>query len=196
MTKDEIYEHLAKVYLGKKKKKKTLEPKFYLLLFINIFAVLGISALFFLGSKSLKPSAKIGSDVSFSVNKYPLRLQYNFNTPYPQIENFSLPLPGVDCRSYRNLKFSIRAGREEMPEILKITLENKKKEMSSYFLKHISNKWNKITIPLEDFKEITDWSNITKVHFVFEAWNTGAKKGSVLIDDICFSNEDAIYGKK
>ncbi len=190
MTKDEIYEHLAKVYLGKKKKKKKSPSfRFYILLFINIFVVAGISAMLFYGLKGLAFKEKHNrNDIYFSLNQYPLRLQYNFSAAYPQIENFSLPLPELDARSYSLLKFSIRAGKDTMPSILRITLENKKRELSSYFLKRISHKWQKIVISLSDFKEITDWSNITKIHFVFEAWNTGTKKGSVLIDDICFSN--------
>lgn len=191
MTKDEIYEHLARVYLGKKKKKKKAPGfKFYILLFLNIFAVIGIATLFLYGLKGTLPKGMLArNDIYFSLNQYPLRLQFNFQAPYPQIENFSLPLPEIDARPYRLLEFSIRATRMAAPAILRITLENKKKEMSSYFLKSVSTKWQKITIPLAEFKEITDRSNITKVHFVFEAWNIGTKKGAVLIDDICFSNE-------
>ncbi len=198
MTKDEIYEHLAKVYLGKKKKKKKATGlRFYALLFINLIAVLGIGTLFFLGLKGQGLKDRHSrSAINFALNQYPLRLQYNFETPFPQIENFSLPLPQIDARPYTLLEFSMRAGRDGIPSILRITLENKKKEISSYFIKRISNKWQKIIMPLANFKEITDWSNITKIHFVFEAWNTGTKKGSVLIDDVCFSNEDANYRTK
>ncbi len=197
MTKDEIYEHLAKVYLGKKKKKKKAPGiKFYLLVFLNVFAAIGITVVLFSGLKNPVFKARFNKNsLYYSVNQYPLRLQYNFNAPFPQIENFSLPLPEVDARSYSLLEFSIKSGKGNAPEILKITLENRKKEMASHFLKRISGKWQKVIIPLADFKEITDWSNITRIHFVFEAWNTGTKKGSVLIDDICFSNEGAIYGK-
>ena len=43
-----------------------------------------------------------------------------------------------------------------------------------------------LIIPLDDFKEITDWSAIEKVSFVFEAWNLEKPKGMVIIDDISF----------
>lgn len=190
MTKDEIYEHLAKVYLGKKKKKKKVSGvKFYTLLFLNIAAVCGVGLFVFYGLKGIGlKENRSSNNIYFSVNQYPLRLQFNFDKPFPQIENFSLPLPEVDVRNYSLLEFSIRSGKGAVPAILKITLENKKKELSSYFLKRISPKWQRVIIPLEDFKEITDWSKITKIHFVFEAWNTQTKKGSVLIDNVCFSN--------
>ncbi|MDP2939048.1 MAG: hypothetical protein Q8O13_03055 [Candidatus Omnitrophota bacterium] len=188
MTKDEIYEHLAKVYLGKKKKKKKAPSfRFYALLFINIFVVLGVGVLFFNGLKGAYQKHN-RNDIYFSLNQYPLRIKFNLEPPFPQIENFSLSLPEVDLSSYSLMEFNIKSVKEGVPAILKISLENKKREISSYFLKRISKKWQRVVIPLANFPEITDWSNITKIHFVFEAWNSGIKKGTVLIEDIGFNS--------
>ena len=48
-------------------------------------------------------------------------------------------------------------------------------------------KWQELTIPFEEFTQITDWTNVTDVEFVFEAWNAEKKKGVVLIENVGFS---------
>ena len=83
--------------------------------------------------------------------------------------------------------FSIRSLEEGSPGIVKIVLKNKRNEESIHFIEGVNLRWKKVSIPLEEFETITDWTNLSDLSFVLEAWNADKKKGIVLIDDVCFS---------
>lgn len=188
MTREEIYEHLASVYLGKRKAKKKRFSFLKILLFINLIAAVLLSSIYFIKNYRtiIIKQEKQDKSISLALNYYPLRLAYTFPKNTPQIKNFSLHLPNISVEDYDSLVFNIRGYKNGLPRILKVSLENKKKEKSAYYLNHITTKWQKITIPLSEFKEITDWSNLKKLSFIIEAWNIDNEKVYVLIDDICF----------
>lgn len=190
MTKEEIYEHLAKVYLGKKKKKKKQSPLLKVLIVANglvliIICVFVISKFHVAGKAG---SADKGNLLTLRLGNYPLRLTYNFDEKHPQVENFSMYLPNLDLRGFDALVFSIRGFDGKIPRMLKIALENKKKEKGEIYFADITARWKKVTIPLSEFKGVSDWSNMTRVAFIFEAWNLKDKEGKVLIDDVAFLN--------
>ncbi len=198
MTKDEVYDHLAQVYLGKrdnteKKKPSRFDTKFIqhftAMVLVLICVFYGLSA--FLSHKS----SEVQQSVIFALNNNPIRLKYNLNHPYPQISEFSIPIPKVNAAKYKSLSFSIRGLEEGYPGIVKIILKNKKSEESFYFVHGVDLKWRKFQIPLAEFRGISDWSNLTDVAFVFEAWNALKKKGIVLIDEICFAGGNVEGGE-
>ena len=190
MTRDEIYEHLAGVYLGKQKrihrrKKKQFEPQLIsrtIIALIIFSCILGSSA-FLIGRNDFTPSSVI-----YSLNHRPLRIPYDLREPYPSIYAFSVPVPRMNASKYSHVSFAVRALDSSAPGRIKVVIKNGKKESSFYFLKGVSGHWQKINIPLKEFKEISDWSNVMDVSFVFEAWNVEKPKGVVLIDDLCFSS--------
>jgi hypothetical protein len=57
-------------------------------------------------------------------------------------------------------------------------------EVGSFYLSNISNRWNEFKISLSDFKNISDWSNVKKLNFILEEWNTNNKVGKIYFDDI------------
>ena len=190
MTREEIYEHLAQVYLEKKDKVKVVQkPRFnkrrffrgVLLFLLGLSAFYGLTA--FLSKKVTNAQAVI-----FALNHYPIRINYNLNAPYPPVESFSLAIPAIDASKYRYINFSVRGLDEGYPGIMKVTIKNKKNEISSFLVQDVRGKWKKISIPVGEFKEITDWSNLEDVSFVLESWNVEKKKGIILIDDISFSS--------
>jgi len=199
MTKDEIYEHLAEVYLGKRtgapaNKKPSVDIKFLLHLALTV-AVLG-SVFYGLSAFLARKSPDAQKNIIFALNNSPIRVKYNVNAPYPQVSSFSFPIPKLNASKYNNLSFSIRGLEEGYPGIIKVVLKNRKNETSYFFAKDIGLRWQRFDIPFSEFSRITDWTNLTDLAFVFEAWNTKKKKGIVLIDDICFSNEAQTYETK
>lgn len=86
------------------------------------------------------------------------------------------------------MNFSIRGFAEGYPGVVKIVVKNGKNETASYFVKDVQLHWQRFSIPFEEFKQITDWTNLSEISFVFESWNVDKKKGIVLIDDVCFSS--------
>ena len=190
MTKEEIYEHLAQVYLGKKTpEKKFIEKK------VNPRAVgkivltfLAVGVIFYSLTAFLSHRQEfLKSNIIFALNNSPIRIKYNLNTPYPQVKNFSLSIPKTNITKYKTLNFSIRGLEEGYPGVVKVVMKNKRNEISFTHVDGVKLKWKKFSVPLSDFENITDWMSVTEVSFVLEAWNSIKKKGIMLIDDICFS---------
>ena len=188
-SRDEIYEHLAKVYLGKQKKTSQRKKKQFESPLVRRTAALLVivGCIFGLSAFLMKRNGFAANSVLYSLNERPLRISYDLNEPFPQIYSFAIPVPRINISKYSSVSFAIRAVKGS-PGAVKVVIKNKKKEASFYFLRQIHDRWNKVTIPLSEFKEISDWSNVTDVTFVFEAWNLEKPKGTVLIDDLCFSS--------
>ncbi len=193
ITQEEIYDHLAKVYLDKKQKQNTPPPppkkKFPFQKTIQVFGLLSLLAIVFYGfSAFLSKKVTTAQSVIFALNHNPIRIKYNLNPPFPAIEIFSMNVPLIDASKYRYINFMVRGLEEGYPGVIKVTVRNKRNEVSSYLIQDIKLKWKKVSIPVAEFKEISDWSNLQDISFVLEAWNAEKKKGIVLIDDISFSS--------
>ena len=191
MTRDEIYDHLAQVYLGKRDKveEKKKKPTFNAWLVINIVitAVILVSAFYGFTAFLTQRNDPARKSVIFALTNGPIRIIYDLNEPYPQIKTFSLSVPDVNASKYKSLRFSIRGLEEGYPGVVKIIVKNQKNETASVFIKDVRLKWQDMSIPFEEFSQITDWNEITEVSFVLEAWNAEKKKGIVLLEDVCFS---------
>ncbi len=190
MTRDEIYEHLAKVYLGKResvapqKAKKTNQS--WLVINVVITAVLLISAVYGF-TAFLTHRAGLKNQVFYALNNNPIRISYDLNEPFPSTKTFSIAIPRKDATKYNQLNLSIRGMNGAYPGIVKLIVSNQKNEKASYYVKDVGSDWKTVNIALEKLN-LTDWTNITEVAFMLEAWNVDFRQGTVLIDDISFSN--------
>src|SRR3989338_4126665 len=120
MTKDEIYERLAQVYLGKREKiEEKKKPQADIKLLINIIVTVTVLSSVFYGLSaffSLK-NADIRKNVIFALSNNPIRIKYDLSYPYPQISGFSIPIPKMNASKYKNLSFSIRGMEEGFPDV-------------------------------------------------------------------------------
>jgi len=194
MTRDEIYDHLAQVYLGKKNTPDAVKPvkekkQFSAWLVINILITVFIFATSFYGFTAFltRRSDSLQNRIIYALNKGPIRVRYDLNYPHPQVKTFSIFVSGVDAERYRYLEFSVR-GMEGRPGTLRIEVANKVNETSSVFVEQIGSDWSQKKILLNDFEQITDWSSVKEVQFVLESWNVISQKGLLMIDDVCFSS--------
>jgi len=190
MDKEEIYEHLAQVYLGKKSQDKPQSKKHFrfpqqariILMFLAGCVVFYSLTAFLSRRHDFKAS------IIFALNNSPIRVKYDLNDPFPQVKDFSITIPPTaDIAKYKSLNFSMRGLEEGYPDIVKIVLKNKKDEFAFKYIDGVNLKWKHHSIALQDFSGITDWSTLSEVAFVLEAWNVKKKKGIILIEDICFS---------
>lgn len=193
MTREDIYDHLAQVYLGKRKEvdtKKKKEKQFNAWLLINIVITLIIfaSASYGLSAFLAQRGSSLQSSIIFSLHRGAIRLPYNFENSMHPIEAFSLSIPKVDVVKYRSIQFSIRAKEEGTPGVVKVVIRNAKNETSYYYIKNVGQSWKEFNIPLKEFKDITDWNSVIDLSFVIETWNVTKKKGLVLIDDVNLSS--------
>ncbi len=191
MTRDEIYDHLAQVYLGKRDKvEEKKSRRFNAWLLINIVITLVILASTFYGFTAFLTGKNELSrnSIIYALTNGPLRIHYDLNDPFPQIKIFALAIPQINASKYKSLNFSIRGLEEGYPGVVKVTIKNRRNEIASFYIKDVRLKWQTVDIPFEEFSQITDWSDITEISFVLEAWNSEKKKGIVLIDGVCFSS--------
>ncbi len=191
MTRDEIYDHLAQVYLGKRKeadskKKRALSAWLVInaLITVIIFssAFYGLTA-FFTQKDLLSPS-----NIVFSLHGGLVNLDYNFDDDFPPSKSFSLTVPPMDAAKYRSLRFSVRAKDGGNPGAVKVIVRSRKNEVSAYYIQGIVSDWQDYSIPFDQFKQISDWADLKDITFVLESWNMENKKGVLLIGDICFSS--------
>lgn len=192
MTRDEIYDHLAQVYLGKREgseNKKTKE-KFNAWLLINIFITVIIfsSAFYGLTAFFTHNDTYLNDHVIYSLYRGTATMEYRFTDDAPSVKTFAVKTPGLDASKFGSLKFSIRAREEGTPGIIKVMVKNRLGEEASFYVRGINYKWQDFEIPFYEFSNITDWSALTDVTFVLEAWNVDKRKGLILIDNIEFSS--------
>lgn len=191
MTSDEIYDHLAQVYLGKKNKAqpKVAKKQISTWLVVNILITVFIFATSFYGFTAFltRHSDTLQNRVIFALNKGPIRLRYDLSYPHPQVKTFSIDLSEVDASKFNYLKFSTR-GLEGRPGIIRVQVSNHINETATVFVEDIGSVWVTKNVALKDFEAITDWSSIREISFILESWNTKSQKGLLLIDDVCFSS--------
>jgi hypothetical protein len=192
MTRDEIYDHLAKVYLGKREnispKKSKPKPVNHSLLVINIVitAVITISTVYGF-TAFLTHRAELKSQVFYALNNDPIRIAYDLNEPFPATKTFSITIPNKDVSKYKVLNVSLRGVDGAYPGIVKVIVANQKNEQAIYYIQNVRAVWQKASIPFEKLN-LTDWTTITDVSFVLEAWNVDFRRGTVMIDGVSFSN--------
>ena len=190
MNREEIYDHLAQVYLGKKEEsdaKKKQQLNAWLVINICITLIIFVSVFYGLTAFLTQHGAALKSNVMFSLNRGTIRVEYNFKDSFSPTKTFSLSIPEIDASKYNCIEFAIRGKQEGVPGVVKVVVTNKRNEVSSYYVQGVNLNWQNISIPLEKFPQISDWSSLTDISFVLEVWNVDKKKGIVLIEDVRFS---------
>jgi hypothetical protein len=191
MTRDDIYDHLAQVYLGKRsslqeKKKKQLNS--WLVINIVITVVIFASSIYGLTAFLTHRGDVLQNKIIYALNNGPIRLNYNLEYPYPSVKTFSLNIPKMNVGKYKALQFAVRALAEGTPGTIRVEIKNHRNEVAFVFIENVDLSWRNYEIPLERFAQISDWSDVSEISFVLEAWNSQDKKGIILIDEVAFSS--------
>ena len=192
MTRDEIYDHLAKVYLGKREnveivQTKKPQPPSWLLINGVITAFILVSVIWGLTAFLTQRDDLLKSRIIYTLNNSPIRLSYEVGGEFPQVKQLSIAVPPVDVAKYKQINVSLRGEKNGNPGMVKIVLTNGKDEKASYYLQGVKPRWQDYAINM-DHLNITDWKTLKDVSFVIEAWNVESRSGTILIDNISFSN--------
>ncbi|MBI4970630.1 MAG: hypothetical protein HZC17_02190 [Candidatus Omnitrophica bacterium] len=135
-------------------------------------------------------SAFVQDDAKGNPGGYALRLDYDVDSPNPAYNGFWMKLEGADATPYNTINFYIKGDAEKgFTKRAKIELKDQTNKPSAYIVSGITDQWQKISIPFEKFRRITDWSKMNEFVLVFDDINSNPKTGSVEIDDISFSAE-------
>lgn len=148
-------------------------------------------------------------DNTFGFKGHSLQLEYDVTIP-SSFSFYTTPLGPTgldgttvqtrDLRDYNYFSFWYKTDKKQLNFSVEIHRDsdgdgkfllgkdsNSKITVAKYTQNNAPNVWHKVTIPLKNFKMITDWNDIVEVVFVFEqALRSG--KGTVFVDDILFGS--------
>ncbi|MBF0532973.1 MAG: hypothetical protein HQL23_07765 [Candidatus Omnitrophica bacterium] len=194
MNREEIYDHLAQVYLGKRKEvdeKKRPDVNAWLILNICVTLIIFSSVFYGLTAFLTQRGLSLRNHVVYALYRGPARLDYNFEENFLPVKSFDLNLSRMDASPYRNLSFAIRNRETGTPGVVKVVIRNQRNEIASYYLRDVRHGWREYSVPLAEFSQIADWSCLTDVSFVVESWNVTDHRGEILIEDISFTGSEA-----
>lgn len=183
MDRKDIYEHLAKIYLdasNKKKKKTRAHPK----TFQNLFLI-GISLIIILGLTLFIKARKnkfFSSEIALVLLSDAAKINFHFNPA--KKESYSFDLKKLDLGRFKALAFSVKKANYQDNISLRVEFISNFKEKSEAYFKDISHKWRDYKINLSQFKNISDWSQVSGLSFIVEEWNVKEKKGIVYLDNV------------
>jgi hypothetical protein len=183
MEKKDIYEHLASIYLDSstKKKKKTKESHRFKNLFYTSLGALVVLALL-LSVYVTKTKRIADTQVALLLQSEVSKINFDFDPAKKEI--FSIDLKNLNLTRYKTLGFALKKANYHDSIALKVEFVNSLSEKSEIYVKYVHHRWQDFQIPLAGFKRISNWSNMTKLDFVVEQWNSSEKKGIVYIDNI------------
>ncbi|MFH1381117.1 MAG: carbohydrate binding domain-containing protein [Candidatus Omnitrophota bacterium] len=122
------------------------------------------------------------------VKGFAMKIDYDVDSQNPAYNGFWMFLQNLDASGYDNLTFWVKGdGKEGYTTVFKVELKNDKRQVGRYYVTNVTDKWQKVIIPLTDFKGINDFSNLTEFVIVFEDRIASNKDGVIYIDDIEFS---------
>lgn len=121
---------------------------------------------------------------------FAMKLNYCVDSPNPAYNGFWLMLPNLDATKYDTLSMWIKGDAQAgYTTVLKLELKNSAKQVGRYYISNITDQWQKISVPLSDFKGLVDKTGLTELVIVFEDRMATNKKGTVYIDDISLSKK-------
>jgi hypothetical protein len=137
-------------------------------------------------TQGCKMSFEYGDDALGKADGFSLRLDYDIDSPNPAYNGFWTKLEGEDFSGYTTLNIYIKGDKAKgFTNKVKIELKDFQKTANT-FLEGITDKWQKLSIPLESFKGI-DLKSMNELVLVFDDVNSNPKVGSVLIDQVSVS---------
>ena len=134
---------------------------------------------------SFEPSDALGDAAGYSV-----RLDYDVDSPNPAYNGFWMKLNGEDVSAYNTLNFYVKGDTKAgFTKRVKIELKDMSNKPSPYIVSGVTDQWQKVSIPLEKFRRVTDWKSMNEFVVVFDDINSSPKSGTIYVDQITFSKQ-------
>lgn len=115
-----------------------------------------------------------------------IRLDYDVDSPNPAYNGFWIKLDNADISNYSILSFYVRGVAEKgFTNKIKVEVKDKNGGKSTHVVEGISEKWQKISIPIK-FDKLKK-KPFTELTIVFDDINSRPKQGAILIDDIALT---------
>jgi hypothetical protein len=121
---------------------------------------------------------------------FSMKLSYCVDSPNPAYNGFWLMLPNFDASKYDSLNMWVKGDAQAgYTTVFKIELKNAARQTGRYYVSNVTDQWQRISVPLSDFKGLADKTSLTELVIVFEDRMATVKKGTIYIDDISFSKK-------
>ncbi len=184
MDKKDIYEHLANIYLdassSKKKRKGKKGRKLKNLLFANLAITLSLGLFLFANIYKNKPF--ISSEIAYPLYHNLIKINLNFGRLNKEL--YSVRLNNQNLRGYKSLSFSLKKYNRKDDIFLKIQFSNASNDKSYVYLKEIPHKWKEYKVALSEFKDLNDWTRMSKLSFSVQERDDKKIRDFVCIDNI------------
>lgn len=184
MDKKDIYEHLANIYLdassNKKKRKNTETPGVKHLVVAGLALFLVLSLFIVARFYNHKPF----NSTQVALVLYPDILKINFHFDPAKKEICSINLNKLNMAQYKVLGFSAKKDNVKDDISLRIEFSNTFNEKAFMYIRNIPRDWTEYKIPFSEFKNITDWNEMSDLSFIIEEWNAGNKKDVVYLENV------------
>lgn len=119
---------------------------------------------------------------------YAARLAYDVDSPSPAYNGLWMKLNGLDASQYNTLSFHIRGDADAgFTRRIKVELKDASGKPSAYMISGLTEEWQKVSIPLNKFRRIKDWTSMSEFVLVFDDINSNPKSGQIYIDHVAFS---------
>ena len=101
-----------------------------------------------------------------------------------------MKLNGENATAYNTISFYVKGDKNAgFTKRLKVEMKDMTNKSSPYIVTGITDAWQKVSIPFEKFRRITDWSATNELVFVFDDINSSPKTGAVYVDQITFEKQ-------
>lgn len=140
--------------------------------------------------------ATLDSEIKRGDEGASLKLEYDVDSPENAINGFWTQLRTFDASQYDHFEFWVKGDKTRgYPREFKIEFKKFQKSpvdertetvKGSYIVKGVTDKWQKISIPLNVMNGILNWRDIKEFVVTFEKRRLKNKEGVLYIDDITF----------
>lgn len=121
---------------------------------------------------------------------YSIRLDYDVDSPNPAYNGFWMKLNGENASEYNMLNFYIKGDASKaFSKRVKVELKDMSNKASPYMVSGVTDQWQKVSVPFDKFKKVTDWTSMNEFVVVFDDINSSPKAGTMFVDQITFSKE-------
>ena len=117
-----------------------------------------------------------------------LKLKYDVESTNPAFNGFWIKLPEKDYSLYSHVSVTVKGGKDGYPSKFKIELKGKS-GIGYAYVTTTSEDWTKIDVPLQSFKGLKDFKDLSELVLVFEDQTVGKKTGSLYLEDIVFETK-------
>lgn len=140
-------------------------------------------------------NAVLDKDYRLGDSGYSLKLEYSVDSPMNAVNGFWTQLRSFDASPYDHFEFWVKGdGAKGCTTLFKIEFKKFQKDKEghdetikgSYIVKGVTDKWRKMSVPLNVMNGILDWKDIVELVITFEKRRVDKPKGAIYFDDFAF----------